>query len=395
MKRLHVIASVSPASGGPIEGIKQMNAATAARGHTAEIASLDDPDAEFVAQCPLPVHALGPGRGVYGYTPRLVPWLKERAGEYDAVVLHDIWQFSAFGGYRALRALGKPYIAFTHGMLDPYFKRRYPLKHVKKLLYWRWGLYPVLRDAAAVCFTSEEERILACQSFRPYRCREVVINYGTGGPPQEESGSSADEQRAAFFAQWPRLQDKRILLYLSRIDRKKGCDLLLKAFAQVAKQDSRLHLVMAGPDKTGWRGELEALAQGLGLAQRVTWTGMVTGDAKWGAYRAAEAFALPSHQENFGLVVAEALSCGVPVLISDKVNIWREIRDAGAGLVEEDTPEGITRLLCGWEDLPAQERAAMREQAVTCYRENFTSEKAANSFIRVLTQMQDGINGGS
>jgi glycosyltransferase involved in cell wall biosynthesis len=76
---------------------------------------------------------------------------------------------------------------------------------------------------------------------------------------------------------------------------------------------------MAGPDQAGWQMKLEIQAEKLGISERVSWTGMLSGDLKWGAFHAADVFILPSHQENFGIVVAEALSCSLPVLISNKV----------------------------------------------------------------------------
>src|SRR5213076_1488953 len=115
------------------------------------------------------------------------------------------------------------------GMLDPWFKRTYPLKHLKKWIYWPWADYRVLRDARAVLFTTEEERLLARQSFWLYRCREAVVDYGTAGP----TGDAA-RQRESFRSAFPMLRDTRNLLFLSRLHPKQGCDTLLAAFARVA-----------------------------------------------------------------------------------------------------------------------------------------------------------------
>jgi glycosyltransferase involved in cell wall biosynthesis len=150
---------------------------------------------------------------------------------------------------------------------------------------------------------------------------------------------------------------------MSRIHQKKGVDLLIDAFSKVAQRDPKLHLVIAGPDHHGLQADLERLSFKCGIGERITWTGMVTGDVKWGAYRAAEVFVLPSHSENFGIVVAEALACGLPVLISDKVNIWREIEADGAGLVAEDTLIGTVSLLETWLDLTPEVGEQMGRRA--------------------------------
>jgi glycosyltransferase involved in cell wall biosynthesis len=272
---------------------------------------------------------------------------------------------------------------FTHGMLDPWFKRTYPLKHLKKWLYWPWGDYRVLRDATAVMFTCEEERRLARQSFWLYRCDECVVNYGTAGPTGD-----AGAQRKLFIDRFPQLAGKRCLLFLGRVHVKKGPDLLLHAFAHALRERPEemagLQIVMAGPNEHAYGRKMAALAGKLGLADRVTWTGMLSGDLKWGAFYAADAFILPSHQENFGIAVAEAMACGVPVLISNQVNIWREIQLHRGGLIETDDLEGTRRLIERWAGLPAAERAAMRERAKGCFQERFNIERAADSFIQAV-----------
>lgn len=385
MKYIHAIHSVNPSGGGPIEGIKQLAAVSTAAGHVVEIVSMDEPNDAHVKCCPLPVHALGPGHTGYFYSKRFVPWLREHAGQYDVVIVNGIWQYQCFGAWRALRKSTTPYVVFTHGMLDPWFKRTYPLKHLKKWLYWPWANYQALRDAKAVVFTCNEERVLARQSFWLYKAHEAVVNYGTGGP----SGDS-DMQRQTFLDCHPVLKDRRLALFMGRIQEKKGCDLLIRAFARSLAADVDWHLVFAGPDQAGWQRELDVLARQLGIADRITWTGMITGDLKWGAIRSSEIFVLPSHQENFGIVVAESLACGVPVLISDKVNIWREIQEDGAGLVASDDLEGTCRMLRQWSDMSAGERAAITANARPCFLRRFEIHAAAASLIRVLTAVIEG-----
>ena len=171
---------------------------------------------------------------------------------------------------------------------------------------------------------------------------------------------------------------------MGRIHEKKGCDLLVQAFARVAALDPQLHLVMAGPDQTGWVPTLQAMAASLGITERISWPGMLKDDLKWGALYSADAFVLPSHQENFGIAVAEALACGVPVLISDKVNIWQEIQADGAGLVDADTVAGAESMLRRWLALDAGERARLREQARRTFESRFAMEATANDLLEVI-----------
>ena len=379
MRILHAIHSVNPKGGGPIEGIRQLAARNIAEGHIVEIVTLDAPGEPWLEGFPVRVHAMGPSYFGYGYTPRLVPWLKAHHRDYDVVVVNGIWQYSSFGIWRALRNTPTPYCVFTHGMLDPWFKRQYPLKHLKKWLYWPWGDYRVLRDAAAVLFTSQEEMRAASESFWLYRCNGRVVSYGVANPP--ENGEAAKQVVLDRFSE---LRGKRVFLFLSRIHEKKGCDLLLRAFAKVAASDESIRLVFAGPDQTGWVSDLKALGETLGISDRLLWTGMISGDLKWGMIRLAEVFILPSHQENFGIAVAEALACGTPVLISNKVNIWREIEKDRAGLVDEDDEPGTTRLLQKWLGLPAGEKDAMRRIARQCFQSRFEVARAAEALIETI-----------
>jgi glycosyltransferase involved in cell wall biosynthesis len=375
LKILRAIHSLNPATGGPLESIKQSSIALAARGHQVEIVCLDAPDAPWLRDFPVSVHALGPG-GNYGYTPRLVPWLQDRHRDFDAVIVHGLWLYNGFGVWRALCGTHTPYFVFPHGMLDPWFKRAYPLKHLKKLFYWLAIEHRVVRDAAAVLFTSEEERRLADESYRPYRVTEVVVNYGTAAPEVDLTKARED-----FLNAYPDLRGKRVLLFLGRLHDKKGCDLLIEALSAVP--DSMLHLVIAGPSANkNYLDQLEHLAAR--TAGRVVFTGMLDGNLKWGGFAAADAFVLPSHQENFGIAVAEALACGVPVLISNKVNIWREIEQAGAGYVDADDLVGTTRLLERWLATSEQDRQSMRANAKKCFADHFEINRATDSLLSVL-----------
>ena len=359
-----------------------MGTTLVSQGHQVEIASLDPPGAPYLEQCPLPVYPLGPPKLKYAFSKRLIPWLRENRSRYDAVIVSGIWQFHSFAAWRALRHSSTPYVLFTHGMLDPWFKRRYPLKHLKKWMYWPWADYRVLRDARAVLFTCEEERVLARQSFWLYRCHEVVVNYGTAKPAGDPQLEVTE-----FFGRYPELRGKKLALFIGRVHPKKGLDLLIEACGKELEKCSEWHLVIAGPDQVGWQKKLQHRAEQVGMASRITWTGMISGSIKWGALRGAEVFVLPSHQENFGIAVAEALAAGTPTLISDKVNIWREIQADGAGIVAEDTLSGTCELLRSYLNLPQDEKLAMRQLARQCFEQRFEIKKAAGTLQAVLASV--------
>jgi glycosyltransferase involved in cell wall biosynthesis len=305
--------------------------------------------------------------------------LRANAHRYDIAVVHGIWQYHSLGTWRVLRQRGLPYVVYPHGALDPWFRRCHRLKHVKKWMYWQWAEYRVLRDAEAVLFTSEAERLAARESFRRYRAREMTVGGGTASP-----AGAAQQQTACFYHAFPELRGKRLVLYLGRLHPRKAADLVIRAFAAVMAADAGWHLVMAGPDPIHWKRRLVSLAESCGVGRRIAWIDMLAGDAKWGALRAADALCLPSHGENFSLAVAEALACGTPVLISDRVNVWREVEAAEAGLVAADTCEGACALLRQWLLLEGEQRRRMRRQARSCFEESFDVGKAAGRLADVL-----------
>jgi len=296
--------------------------------------------------------------------------------------MNGIWTFPGLAVRSASRSSGTPYGVFTHGALDPWFNRTYPLKRLKKALYWPLQ-HAVLRDATAVFFTTETERDLALTSFSPSHWNSVVVPFGINDP--EQSRPDPNFQVEAFYQKLPQLRERSYLLFLGRIHEKKGCDILIQAFAKVAASRPDVDLVMAGPDPEKMCPALQHLAERLRVAERIHWPGLVGGDVKWGAIRASEAFVLPSHQENFGIAVVEALAVGRPVLISNQVNIWSEIDGDRAGLVEDDTLEGTERLLRRWFDLAPAEREDMAARARSTFMSRYTTNQSALAINRLFS----------
>ncbi len=371
--------TLDPSVGGVAAAVLSLSRGLAKRGHKIDIIVLDDPVVPWLADNGLSVHALGAGVMSYRYSPRLLPWLKKHGGDYDRVIVNGIWQYLSVAAWRRYARSQIPYFVFPHGMLDPWFKETFPLKHLKKWLYWPWADYRVLRDAAAVIFTSEEERLLARKSFWLYRARERVSPLGVEAPSPMSS-----EARQKFLERFPQLKNRRLLLFLGRLHPKKGCDILIDAFAQVA--DDSVALVLAGPDQVGWQRELQHRTEHLKVSQRVIFPGMLQGEMKQAAFAAADAFVLPSHQENFGMAIVEALAGGLPVLISSRINIWREVDQDRAGYVEPDDFSGTARLLQRWIGAPESVRDGMRVNARRCFEQRFEINKAVDSLLEVLNE---------
>lgn len=381
MNILHIIASMDPRGGGPAQGIRQMSQFDFLLNINREVVCLDSVDSLWECASGLQIHCLGKGITKYGYQAKLIPWLKSNLVRFDAVIVNGLWQYHGFAAWSVLHNSNTPYFVYTHGMLDPWFKRNYPLKHLKKWLYWPWADYRLLRDATAVLFTSEEEMLSAPESFWLYKVNARVVKYGAARPPAD-----SNKLRDFFLHKYPELRRKRIFLFLSRIHAKKGCDILLEAFARVATTDSDVVLVLAGPDQTGLIPSLKRLAVNLNISDRVFWPGMLQGDLKWGAFYASELFVLPSHQENFGIAVAEALGCSLPVLISNKVNIWREIAADHAGLVADDTVGATETSLRRWLSFDAGARRDYASRARQVFENRYTVDQMASSLLFTINE---------
>ena len=375
MKVLRVVSSMDPQYGGVVEAIHQ-SAMEFSRDEVMDVLCADAPNSTWILkEKNYAIHAVGKGVTPYWIQFNLLLWLWRNAKNYDVVILDGLWQFLSWGGY-LLKFQKIPYCVFVHGMLDPYFTKSIK-KYLKKLPFWFLVERQVIAMAVATIFTSKEEESLAAQSFPLYVTSSQVSVLGVRGNTE-----APDSLCAEFLESYPILRNVRMALFLGRIDKKKGIDMLIDALSLLDKVPSDFVLAIAGPDNVGLKADLEKRIDSLGLSDRIFWLGMLNGNVKWGAYHAAEVFVLPSHQENFGIVVAESLSTGTPVLITDKVNIWREV--LGCGFVESDDLLGVRRLFEQWFSLSLDERVVMKGKALDCYNKKFSADVVNQSFSEML-----------
>ncbi len=390
MRILRVIESIDPATGGPAEGVRQITPYLSAAGCRTTVVSFDAPTASFPPIGEEWVKLGGSGR--FGpWRPGLSRWLRVELGRFDCVIVHGLWQSASAVAKEAVRA-GVPFFAFPHGMLDPWFRRAYPLKHLKKQLYWAAFEHRALLRANAVFFTTGAELALGRETFRPWALQNLARIAPYGIRPPEATGAEAGARR--LIEKFPELEGKALLLFLARLHRKKGWDLALSALARMTAEGMAeaggkpMHLLLAGPDEGGEKALIEATLAALPpeTRRRVTLAGPLYGEEKQGALALADAFLLPSHQENFGIAVVEALAAGVPVLISNRVNIDREVVGDRAGFAEPDTRKGTFRLLARWRTAGGTD-AAFRERARACFEARYNLERNAPLFLDLLRRL--------
>jgi len=332
MKILHVIASLAPRFGGPSKACFEMARAMAARGHQVSIFATNMNGADDL---PLsdktPEIRDGVSLNIFPVSfPRFwkLSWPMARAlakaiPKADVVHIHSLYLFHDWVAGDLCHRFGVPYLLRPHGTLDPYLYHRHRWrKMVMEMLFQN----RVIRRAGAMHYTSAEEMHLA----EPFvgNVPGVVVANGLNMEEYEKL-----PEKGSFCAQYPATDGRRIILFFGRLSFKKGLDVLAEAFEEASRGRDDLHLVIAGPDDEGLAAPLRGRLEAAGLAGRVTFTGMLTGDDKLAVLNDADLFVLPSFSENFGISVIEAMVCGVAVLISDRVNIWREVESAGAGRV--------------------------------------------------------------
>jgi len=280
----------------------------------------------------------------------------------DIIHIHNVWENLQHHTARAAFAAGVPYLIRPCGMLDPWSLRQ---SKWKKRIMLALRVRGNLSRAAAIHYTTATERDLA----RPLKLKRPAIVEPNGVLLEPEIRFTGDDLRRRF-----KLGPGPVVLFFARLHPKKGVRVLVDAFSRVLERwdcdNRRPTLLLAGPDESGTRAEIERQLASLPGRNQVLFTGLLNGDDKLMALQGSDLFALPSYQENFGISVVEALAGGTPVLISDQVNIYREIEAAGVGAATPVDAAAFANALYDWlTDTPRRSAAAAKaaEWAQTTY----------------------------
>lgn len=353
MRILHVVSKIDPKCGGIVSALGGLTLAQKAAGLDVRVLSTmdatrsDDSLARLLRDRGIQVGIVGMARGPLLSHPSLRPTMQSMAAEVDLVHVHGLWEEAHHQGPRAARRLGKPYVITPHGMLDPWSLRQ---SRWGKRLMMLWRVKRNLRNAAALHFTAEMER----QLTQPLGLRVPTLIEANGLDLSEfESLPPAGTFRRRF----PATGNRPLVMFLSRIHPKKGLDLLVPAFAKAKPALGDAMLVIVGPDNNH-QAAVEAMIRDRGIEKDVLFTGLLRGADRVAALRDADLFALTSYQENFGIVVIEALAAGTPVLISDQVNIHDAITAAGVGQMTPMDVDAIAAELVRWMTDSALRQAA-------------------------------------
>lgn len=365
-KILRICTSIDPKAGGVSSAIVQTVEYLGFNGVQVDVLTFDDIDYSGKYSAEFKHVFLGAGISKYQFHNKYLLWLLKNAREYDLVIIDGLWQYHVVGGY-VLRILGVPYCVFVHGMLDPYFNQDLR-KYIKKLPFWFAVERNILKMARYVLFTADGEMEKAKRSFPLTSFNSRLCSLGFPVPDE------VIKERVVV---------KPKFIFLSRVHPKKGLPILIEAIARF-RVIKPVELDIFGDGDETYHKTLIDLVQRNKVSDLISFPGGVYGELKWKVLSGYELFILPSHQENFGIAVAEALAAGVPVLITNKIDIHSDISKFNAGLVVDDTVEGVLEGLEKWSVLTTEEKQIMKVNARLCYESCYTIDIAGNHILRLL-----------
>jgi glycosyltransferase involved in cell wall biosynthesis len=343
IKALHVIPSLSTKHGGPSAAMPTLARALTQAGVAVTIASTDDDGSGCRAQVPLETEVQNSNdvrtiyfrknTDFYKVSLGLTRWLWDHVANFDVVHIHALFSYASTAAAFIAQRKRVPYIVRPLGVLNRWgMQNRRPFV---KAVSFQLFESRILRNAAAIHYTSAGEQREASIG-RTVTNKEHIIPLPIETPPIVGPN--------VFLDRFPAAKNKRIVLFLSRIDPKKGIELLLDAFGKIRPSFPDSVLVIAGDGDAGYVSRLKKHA-GESSPLSIIWTGHLAGDEKWSAFAAAKIFVLPSFSENFGIAAAESLACGVPTIVTTGVGLADKIKSADAGLVVEPNAAAIANAL--------------------------------------------------
>ena len=382
MKVLCVVASYWPAVqfGGLVYAAHGLNKALVERGVDVTVYTTDvglrgkvpvthevDLDGVRVVYFPFsPLLEVFAGTG-WQFSLPLTAALKENVRRFDVVHIAGIWNYPTAAASHYARRYRVPYVIQPAGSLYPYSIRG---KGWKKRPYYLLVSRRDIRRAAALQYVSADERD-TCHSAHRLRSRAIVLPSGMDAPRLPGKEQLRDRH--------PELRDKKIILFLGRVHRIKGLDVLARAYGRLARERGDVHLLIVGPDEGGHEATIRRLLGREGAGDRVTFTGLLHGEEKWEALAGSDLFVLPSSSEGFSVAILEALACGLPVIISPECH-FPEVAERGAGLVTPAEVDPLTAAIRSLLD-SRELRRSMGENGRRLVREQYAWDSIARQMI--------------
>jgi len=303
----------------------------------------------------------------------LTSWLWKAVPDYNLVHIHALFSYSSTVAAWIAGAKHVPYVVRPLGILNRWgMRNRRPLFKTLSYELFERG---ILERSAAVHYTSDQEQKEA-ETLGFHAPAAIIPNpYDLEGQPAAPGG---------FRSRYPELADSLLVLFMSRLDEKKGLDLLIPAFARLRQTEPNAKLVIVGRGPEALLSQLKALARSHGVEREILWTGFLQGNDKQQALTDADLFVLPSYSENFGVAAVEAMTFGLPVIVSDQIGIHSDIAAAGAGLVTPCAVDPLAAALARFAG-NADLRRAMGSQGKRLARERYSVDAACGKILELYT----------
>jgi glycosyltransferase involved in cell wall biosynthesis len=330
MNILHVIAGLDPTSGGTTTALRNILQMETILGIDHEVLTIKRGPSDPSIYEMVRIYSASPSFPArYSRSPDSVLWLERNLPRFDLFFIHGIWSWLPWKISLVLTARKKPFIISPHGSLDPFDLKK---KKIAKMLLGPLCIRGMLSRASAVlCTARREAQLIECYGANP--CLEVLPL----PVPYRMNKSSGQEFRERYGF----TEQDFIFLFLSRINYKKGLDILIPAFRMLVDEFPNARLVIAGSDREGYSDRVREWIAERDLESRIIFPGFLTGDEKEQAFSGSNCFVLPSLNENFALSAVEALAAGLPVIISENVYICEEVIEANAGWVCKYSEESL------------------------------------------------------
>ena len=383
MKVLQVVPSLAPEWGGPVKVVNELAGALEVIGVSSEIISaqgrrVGNPET-VTNDIPIHLFETGPLARLWtAHTPGLKKTLARKIPDFDLVHIQELWHYPGYIASKIARSRNVPYIVTIHGELNEWNLQQ---KRLKKQIYMTAIQRGILQKSAALhaITQAESNRIRQLEIETPV----AMIPNGTH---TEEFENLPD--RSQFVSRYPELENRLIVLFLGRIQQKKGLDILAQAFGNLVRTRHDVRLVVAGPDEDNTLTEIKTILKSQGALEKAVFPGMLTGEQKLEALSAADIFALTSYSEGFSVALLEALSAGLPLVITDECN-FPEVGDSRAGFVvrpnDSETASALMSLLDS-----ADLRREMSENARRLVRSNYTWERIAEKMFTLYENVIAG-----
>jgi glycosyltransferase involved in cell wall biosynthesis len=383
MKVLQVVPSLAPEWGGPVKVVNELTVALESSGVYSEIISaqgrrVGTPES-VTTGIPIRLFETGPLARLWtAHTPGLKKTLARNISDFDLVHIQELWHYPGYIASKIARSRNVPYIVTIHGELNEWNLQQ---KRLKKQIYMAAIQRGILRKSTALhaITQAESDRILQ-MGF------ETPVAMIPNGIHTEEFKTLPE--RSQFVSRYPELKDKLIVLFLGRIQQKKGLDILARVFGNLVRTRDDVRLVVAGPDEDNTLTEIKIILKSYGALDKAVFPGMLTGKHKLEALSAADVFALTSYSEGFSMALLEALSAGLPLVITDECN-FPEVGDSRAGIVVRPNDSEIASAITSLLD-SADLRREMSDNARRLVRSNYTWEKIAEKMFTLYENVIAG-----